>query len=64
MWTMVVCAGQVSEDGLATPLREAGFTVHVVGGADEAAEAGCETRHPPGSRGGGRAVGRRSRIAI
>ena len=35
---VVVCAGQVSEDGLAGPLREAGFTVHVVGGADEATE--------------------------
>jgi 2,4-dienoyl-CoA reductase (NADPH2) len=35
---VVVCAGQVSEDGLAAPLRDAGFTVHVVGGADEAAE--------------------------
>jgi len=35
---IVVCAGQVSEDGLAAPLREAGFTVHVVGGAAEAGE--------------------------
>ena len=35
---VVVCAGQVSEDGLAAPLREAGLTVHVVGGADEASE--------------------------
>ncbi|MEC8424815.1 MAG: FAD-dependent oxidoreductase, partial [Myxococcota bacterium] len=35
---IVVCAGQVSEDGLAGPLREAGFTVHVVGGAAEAGE--------------------------
>jgi 2,4-dienoyl-CoA reductase (NADPH2) len=35
---VVVCAGQVSEDGLAGPLREAGLTVHVVGGADEASE--------------------------
>jgi 2,4-dienoyl-CoA reductase (NADPH2) len=35
---VVVCAGQVSEDGLAAPLKAAGFAVHVIGGAAEASE--------------------------
>ena len=35
---VVVCAGQVKEDGLAAPLREAGFDVHVIGGAALASE--------------------------
>lgn len=36
--TVVVCAGQVSRAELAGPLREAGILVHVIGGAEEAAE--------------------------
>ncbi len=36
--TVVVCAGQVSQNQLAGPLREAGLTVHVIGGAEEASE--------------------------
>ncbi|GDX79262.1 NADPH-dependent 2,4-dienoyl-CoA reductase [Deltaproteobacteria bacterium] len=36
--TVVVCAGQVSRSELAAPLREAGLVVHVIGGAEEAAE--------------------------
>ena len=35
---VVVCAGQVKEDGLADPLRAAGFEVHVIGGAALASE--------------------------
>ncbi|MDD9347465.1 NADPH-dependent 2,4-dienoyl-CoA reductase [Mumia sp.] len=36
--TVVVCAGQESVADLAEPLREAGVSVHVIGGADVAAE--------------------------
>jgi 2,4-dienoyl-CoA reductase (NADPH2) len=35
---IVVCAGQVSEDGLAQPLRDAGIQVSVIGGAKLASE--------------------------
>ena len=35
---VVLCAGQLSERSLEAPLREAGLDVHVIGGADEAAE--------------------------
>jgi 2,4-dienoyl-CoA reductase (NADPH2) len=35
---VVVCAGQLSEDGLVAPLRAAGIDVHVIGGALEAVE--------------------------
>ena len=46
---IVICAGQVSEDGLAAPLREAGFTVHVVGGAAEAGEPDATRAIRPGA---------------
>ncbi len=36
--TVVVCAGQESVRGLADPLEERGIRVHVIGGADVAAE--------------------------
>ena len=36
--SVVVCAGQVSRTELLAPLREAGMVVHVIGGAEEAAE--------------------------
>ncbi|WP_099826963.1 NADPH-dependent 2,4-dienoyl-CoA reductase [Oceaniglobus indicus] len=36
--TIVLCAGQVSERGLADQLRERGIAHHVIGGADVAAE--------------------------
>ena len=36
--TVVVCAGQVSRAELVAPLRAAGVVVHVIGGAEEAAE--------------------------
>lgn len=35
---VVICAGQVSNDALAAPLRAAGRIVHVIGGAQEAGE--------------------------
>ncbi len=35
---VVICAGQVSNDALAAPLRAAGRVVHVIGGAEEAGE--------------------------
>ena len=36
--SVVVCAGQDSERGLEAPLRDAGVEVHLIGGADVAAE--------------------------
>jgi len=36
--TIVLCAGQLSERGLADDLEAAGRPVHVIGGADVAAE--------------------------
>ncbi|MSP54388.1 MAG: NADPH-dependent 2,4-dienoyl-CoA reductase [Myxococcales bacterium] len=36
--TVVICAGQVSRTELVAPLRAAGVLVHVIGGAEEAAE--------------------------
>jgi 2,4-dienoyl-CoA reductase (NADPH2) len=35
---VIICAGQVSADELAAPLRDGSFTVHTIGGADEAGE--------------------------
>ena len=36
--TIVLCTGQESVRDLAEPLEQAGVTVHVIGGADVAAE--------------------------
>jgi 2,4-dienoyl-CoA reductase (NADPH2) len=36
--TVVLCTGQEPVDGLVAPLRELGIPVHVIGGADVAAE--------------------------
>ncbi|HJV38719.1 MAG TPA: NADPH-dependent 2,4-dienoyl-CoA reductase [Geothrix sp.] len=36
--SVILCAGQVSERSLATPLTERGVSVHLIGGADLAAE--------------------------
>ncbi|WP_243294514.1 NADPH-dependent 2,4-dienoyl-CoA reductase [Geothrix mesophila] len=36
--SVILCAGQVSERSLATPLTERGISVHLIGGADLAAE--------------------------
>ena len=35
---IILCAGQISERSLEKPLKDAGMTVHVIGGAHEAAE--------------------------
>jgi 2,4-dienoyl-CoA reductase (NADPH2) len=40
--TVVVCAGQESVRELVDPLAEAGLRVHVIGGADGAAELDAE----------------------
>ena len=50
--TVVVCAGQVSRAELAAPLRALGIAVHVIGGADEAAELDAK-----------RAIGQGARVA-
>ncbi|MBJ6981167.1 NADPH-dependent 2,4-dienoyl-CoA reductase [Luteimonas sp. MC1572] len=47
---VVVCAGQESRRDLAAPLREAGCEVHVIGGADVAAELDAKRAIDQGSR--------------
>jgi len=48
--TVVVCAGQTSNAELAAPLRAAGRTVYVIGGADEAAELDARRAIAQGAR--------------
>ncbi len=48
--TVVLCAGQVSEDGLALALRAAGRDVHVIGGADLALELDAKRAIDQGTR--------------
>jgi 2,4-dienoyl-CoA reductase (NADPH2) len=48
--TVVVCAGQVSQSALAAPLRASGMEVHVIGGADLAAELDAKRAIDQGSR--------------
>ena len=48
--TVVLCAGQVSERSLADALEEAGKTVHVIGGADLAAELDAKRAIDQGAR--------------
>lgn len=48
--TVVLCAGQVSENALADRLREAGRPVHVIGGAELAAELDAKRAIDQGSR--------------
>lgn len=48
--SVVVCAGQVSRNELAGPLRERGLTVHVIGGADVAAELDAKRAIDQGTR--------------
>ncbi|NHU85689.1 NADPH-dependent 2,4-dienoyl-CoA reductase [Kocuria sp. JC486] len=48
--TVVVCAGQVSRNDLAAPLRERGLAVHVIGGADVAAELDAKRAIGQGTR--------------
>jgi 2,4-dienoyl-CoA reductase (NADPH2) len=46
----VLCAGQESVRDLAAPLRAAGRSVHVIGGADVAAEVDAKRAIDQGSR--------------
>jgi len=48
--TIVVCAGQESVRDLLTPLEQAGKRVHVIGGADEAAELDAKRAIDQGTR--------------
>ena len=48
--TVVLCAGQVPERGLAEALQAAGRTVHVIGGADVAAELDAKRAIDQGTR--------------
>ncbi len=48
--TVVLCAGQVSERSLADALEEAGISVHVIGGADLAAELDAKRAIDQGAR--------------
>ncbi|TZF90826.1 FAD-dependent oxidoreductase [Cognatilysobacter lacus] len=47
---VVLCAGQVSNNPLEAPLREAGRSVHVIGGAELAAELDAKRAIAQGSR--------------
>ncbi|MEO0971796.1 MAG: NADPH-dependent 2,4-dienoyl-CoA reductase, partial [Pseudomonadota bacterium] len=47
---VVVCAGQVPRRDLETPLREAGVDVHLIGGADVAAELDAKRAIDQGTR--------------
>ena len=48
--TIVLCAGQEPQRELAEPLRAAGVSVHLIGGADEAAELDAERAIDQGTR--------------
>ena len=48
--TIVVCAGQESVRDLISPLAQAGSRVHVIGGADEAAELDAKRAIDQGTR--------------
>ncbi|WP_306151833.1 NADPH-dependent 2,4-dienoyl-CoA reductase [Roseovarius sp. MMSF_3281] len=48
--TIVLCAGQLSERSLADALQERGVTVHVIGGADVAAELDAKRAIDQGTR--------------
>jgi 2,4-dienoyl-CoA reductase (NADPH2) len=47
---VVLCAGQVSNNPLEAPLRDAGRRVHVIGGAELAAELDAKRAIAQGSR--------------
>ena len=47
---VVICAGQVPENSLVSPLRAAGHQVHVIGGADEARELDAKRAIDQGAR--------------
>lgn len=48
--SVVVCAGQISRNELAAPLRDRGVNVHVIGGADVAAELDAKRAIRQGTR--------------
>ena len=48
--TVVLCAGQEPARGLAEPLRARGLAVHVIGGADVAAELDAKRAIEQGTR--------------
>ena len=48
--TVVLCAGQVPERGLADALLARGIAVHVIGGADEARELDAKRAIDQGTR--------------
>ena len=48
--SIVICAGQISDDGLAADLQERGVSTHIIGGADEAAELDAKRAIDQGSR--------------
>lgn len=48
--TVVICAGQVSENSLAQALTDRGVSVHVIGGADVAAELDAKRAIDQGTR--------------
>lgn len=48
--SVIICAGQVSRNELAAPLRERGVSVHVIGGADVAAELDAKRAINQGTR--------------
>ena len=47
---VIICAGQVKRDALVQPLRDAGVPVHVIGGADLAAELDAKRAIGQGAR--------------
>lgn len=47
---VVICAGQVSDRSLEAPLKEAGVTVHVIGGASQASELDARRAFDQGTR--------------
>ena len=48
--TVVICAGQEPQRDLLDPLRDAGMTVHLIGGAAEAVELDAERAIAEGTR--------------
>ncbi len=48
--TIVICAGQICDNSLATELERRGIPTHIIGGADEAAELDAKRAVDQGSR--------------
>ena len=47
---VVICAGQISDRSLETPLQERGVAVHVIGGASQASELDARRAFDQGTR--------------